>query len=268
MACFNRKKKTFRSIQKIYQQTSFKDYFIDIYLTDDNSNDGTSEYIKIKFANVKIFKGNGNLYWGGGTNHSFKKAILSKIKYDFYLLLNDDTFLFYNSLKTLINAEKYIKSKTFISVGSTVNSKNVKSYGGMINHGFLIQKFKNISIKPTNDYQKINRFNGNIVLITSSAQKKIGILNNNLHHYLGDIEYGIRAEKKNIPIILCPGYQGICNDDIKVINFKDFFLGKKIFYSSFIFCYKYGGILWVLHFLSSLYSYLKQVHLFKFYFKK
>lgn len=258
MASFNRKYTTLRSIKNIYNQNTNSIYKFKIFLTDDNSYDNTANFIKKKYPEVIILKGNGNLYWTGGTNKSWIAAIKDKINFDYYLWLNDDTFLYPNAITDLLSAKKFFSKKDLICAGSTKDKNNKRTYGGLLNSGSKFRVFKNKIIYPNQNYQIINRFNGNIVLISKEAQKKIGFLNENLKHNFSDIEYGIRAEKKKIKMVICPGYQGICEKNKIIINFKDFILGKKIISSGFYFTRKYGGFLWPLHFLSLIYSFLKK----------
>lgn len=51
--CLNSLKK-----QDIYNQ-------FNLIVVDDGSTDGTSEYLKKNFPEVKILNGDGSLYWGG-----------------------------------------------------------------------------------------------------------------------------------------------------------------------------------------------------------
>ena len=92
-------------------------------------------------------------------------------------------------------------------------------------------------------------------------KKKIGFINENLIHVIGDIEYGLRASNLGIPILLCPKFQGICENDIKKNLLKDYFKGKKFIQSYFFFTKKYGGFFWILHFLSALLSSFKMLKL-------
>jgi len=262
ITCHNRKKYTLKCIKKLIGQNLKKKVLLSIFLVDDGSIDKSSIYIKSKFPFIKIIQGNGQLFWTGGTNLAFKNALNSNFSYDYYLFLNNDTFLFKDSISTLLRAKFFLGTNKFISVGTTKNKSNQRTYGGMRNLNSKITVFKNINIVPNRFYQNINRFNGNIVLISKEAQKKIGLLNENLKHNFSDIEYGIRAEKKNIKMVICPGYQGICEKDKKIINFKDFILGKKIISSGFYFTRKYGGFLWPLHFLSLIYSFLQKTYIF------
>lgn len=225
ITCHNRISKTKKCINNLLIQNLSKKIKIHIYLVDDGSIDGTFEYFQKKHPKIKLMKGSGNLYWGGGTNLGFKKAV--KKGYDYYMWLNDDTFIFPETISQLLNVRKIFKNKEIICVGSTKNTNNTRSYGGLLNIGSKIRVFKNKIVMPNKHYQHINRFNGNIVLISNKAQKKIGILNPELKHNFADIEYSLRAELKNIKMVLCPGYQGICNNDYKNIKLKDFFFGKK-----------------------------------------
>ena len=260
---FNRKNITLNCLKFLFKSIDNKKFKFKVYLVDDNSVDNTFQEIKIKYPVVKLIKGDGNLYWTGGTNLALQYALKDSINYDYYLFLNDDTFVKKDCISKLLAARNFLNTDNFISVGSTKNNFNKRTYGGMRNLNSKIRVFKNINVIPNRFYQSINRFNGNIVLISREAQKKIGLLNENLKHNFSDIEYGIRAEKKNIKMVICPGYQGICEKDKKIINFKDFILGKKIISSGFYFTSKYGGFLWPLHFLSLIYSFLKKTFIFQ-----
>lgn len=262
IACYNRRLITYKTIKSIYRQKKKFNYKFKIFLTDDNSSDNTADFIKKKYPEVIILKGNGNLYWTGGTNKSWTVAIKDKINFDYYLWLNDDTFLYPNAITDLLSVTKFISQKDLICVGSTKDRNNKRTYGGYLNLGSKFRVFKNKIIYPNQNYQLINRFNGNIVLISKKAQKKIGILNPRLTHNFSDIEYGIKAEKKNIKIVLCPNYQGTCEKNQKIIKLKDFICGKKIISTGFYFTYNYGGILWTLHFVSLIFSFFKQTFLF------
>lgn len=263
ITCFNRKHVTLKCIKKIYNQKINSNYKLKIFLTDDKSPDQTAVIVKKKYPDVNILKGDGNFYWTGGTNNSWQAALKDKISFDYYLWLNDDTFIYPKTISQLLNVRNHFKEKEIICVGSTKNANNTRSYGGLLNIGSKIRVFKNKIVMPNKHYQHINRFNGNLVLISNKAQKKIGLLNPALKHNFSDIEYGLRAELKNIKMVLCPGYQGICDNDNKNINLKDFFFGKKIISTGFHFTYNYGGVLWLLHYLSLIFSFLRKLSFLK-----
>ena len=154
--------------------------------------------------------------------------------------------------------KKIVSSDEFISVGSTCDDNLKKrTYGGSINLKNKIRVFKNKIVYPNKNFQFISRFNGNIVLIPHKAFIKIGKFDKSLIHYFGDIDYSIRAFKKNIPILLAPNFIGICNRDKKITNIDNLFLNKEIVKTGWIFCKKHGKGFWILHFISLILSYLK-----------
>src|SRR6476619_4525822 len=87
MTCHNRRNTTLACLHTLYEQK----HHCDVYLTDDGSYDGTAQGIKAEYPDVHILQGNGNLFWVGGMHLAFNEAI--KNQYDYYLWLNDDTFL-------------------------------------------------------------------------------------------------------------------------------------------------------------------------------
>lgn len=205
ITCFNRREKTIQCLTLLYN--AFKKITnakIEIFLLDDNCTDGTSETVKKLFSNINIIQGDGNLFWNRGMNLAWKEA--SKINPDFYLWLNDDTFLFQNSLNSLLESS-YEKKNQAIIVGSTIsgNDKAI-TYGGLHKNNKLI--------KPNGELQRCNYFNGNIVLIPKIVFKKNGYLDNIFHHALGDFDYGLRAEKMFIESYVATDFLGICEGHI------------------------------------------------------
>ena len=110
-------------------------YTLDIFFVDDASSDSTKKQITSKFPNVNIIDGNGELYWNRGMFTAWKYASKS-FDFDFYLWLNDDTFLYKNSLKLLLNTADSVKPDSIIA-GTICSPKNKKfiSYCGYDNFG-------------------------------------------------------------------------------------------------------------------------------------
>jgi len=90
---FNRKNITLNCLKFLFKSIVNKKFKFKVYLVDDNSVDNTFQEVKIKYPVVKLIKGDGNLHWTGGTNLALQYALKDSINYDYYLLLNDDTFV-------------------------------------------------------------------------------------------------------------------------------------------------------------------------------
>jgi len=200
ITCHNRKDKTIECLSKLYAQNGFaKDFSIEVFLVDDASSDGTGEAIKNQFPLVNIIQGNGNLFWNRGMYLAWQNAAVSK-DFDYYMWLNDDTFLNENAFEILLK-EKFSRA---IVCGTTKSQKDCKlTYGGYSNkpHQLLI---------PNGYYQVSAYCNGNCVLIPREVYLKLGILDPIFHHAVGDFDYSLRARKIGIQVYVAPEYIGTC----------------------------------------------------------
>lgn len=246
ITCHNRKEKTVKCLEYLLAQKNDNEFEISIFLVDDDSTDGTSEAIKMHFPKVYIIKGDGNLFWNRGMNLAWKEA--AKINPDYYLWLNDDTFLFKNSLSILIESS-FEKSNKAIIVGSTISEKNqLVTYSGRTKEGDLTI--------PNGSLQECHHFNGNVVLIPNHVFEKIGFLEPSFHHSIGDFDYGLRARKNGIISFVAPESVGYCEHHDRLPTYFDpqigYLLRLKALYKSssgvnprqhFIFDRRHKGIL-------------------------
>ena len=96
ITCFNRREKTLACLHDIYNSDKCEDINFDIFIVDGGSSDGTYESILQMYPQVHIKK-HQDLYWAGGMRKAWELAINYK-NYDYFLLLNDDTHLYYYSM--------------------------------------------------------------------------------------------------------------------------------------------------------------------------
>lgn len=176
-------------------------YLLDFFLVDDGSSDGTSQEVNRKYPEVNVIEGDGELYWNRGMYTAWEKASQT-YDFDFYLWLNDDTFLYKNSLELLLNTANSVESDSII-VGTICSSENHKiiTYGGYDNYGRL---------DPNGITKECETFNGNCVLIPKNIFKTIGNLDYVFNHSFGDIEYGLRAKKAGFNLYITATPIGEC----------------------------------------------------------
>jgi len=206
LTCHNRKDKTLKSLRNLFEQDGLEiDFKVEVFLVDDGCKDGTSDAVKEHFPLVNIIQGNGNLYWNRGMHLAWQTAVNAK-DFDYYLWLNDDTFLNKTAVQTL-----YQKNNSqAIVCGTTQSQKHQKaSYGGY-------SKKPRKLIIPNGKYQRIDYCNGNCVLIPRDVYQKLGLLDPVFHHALGDFDYSLRARKIGIAIYVAPEYIGSCEIHDKV----------------------------------------------------
>lgn len=201
LTCFNRKEKTLRCLESIFNLHKEQNIFIKVYLTNDNCTDGTPDEVKQKFPEVHIINGNGKLFWNRGMFMAWEEA--SKKEPDFYLWLNDDTYVYNNMLEILLNLSHKYNDQAII-VGATQSTDHqTTTYGGRLLDG-SIPTPKGVSVS-------VAYFNGNIVLIPQYVFKIIGNLDYYFTHSKGDYDYGLRAREKGISIYQAGEYLGECN---------------------------------------------------------
>lgn len=202
LTVFNRKDKTLQCLERLYGLLPLDGYQVDVYLTDDGCTDGTPEAVAEHFPQVNVIHAKGDLFWNRGMWTAWDIAAKAK-DYDFYLWLNDDTFVYDNMLKVLFEAAIETKEKAIV-VGATESTDHSKiTYGGRLKNGSIP--------KPDGNLVKVDHFNGNIVLIPRAAYKVLGNLDHYFTHSKGDFDYGMRAKKANIVMFQAGEVLGECD---------------------------------------------------------
>lgn len=198
----NRKEKTLKCLSELFGQQLSKDFKLAVYLTNDGCTDGTPEAVKERFPDVVIVDGDGTLFWNRGMHRAWVEAANDR-DYDFYLWLNDDTFIYPDCIQRLLENSK-IHNDIGIVVGSTcaVGNKRKITYGGFGPKGLITDVSK-----P----QPCNAINGNIVLISQAAYKVLGTNDPYFRHAAGDTDYGLRAKENGVPCFTGIGIFGECD---------------------------------------------------------
>jgi GT2 family glycosyltransferase len=215
LTTFNRKESTLKCLKSLYNARLPNFWNFQIYITDDNSTDGTVDALLWQYPNINIEISNNNLYWARGMNTSWKRA-LSDFKYDAFLLLNDDVILFENFWFNIKSTHEYCLKHNKIGgiyVSSTLDPfKNRISYGGSIlKKSFL--RIKTEIVIPTNSPISCQLTNANILLVNSNVVNKIDILDENYIHGIADYDYSLNAISKNFNVYVTPNYGGYCIND-------------------------------------------------------
>lgn len=165
--------------------------------------DGTLESVVEQFPQVNIIHAKGDLFWNRGMWTAWDTAAKTK-DYDFYLWLNDDTFVYDNMLKVLTDSTVETNAKAIIVGATESTDHSVITYGGRLQNGSIP--------KPDGNLVKVDYFNGNIVLIPRAAYKVLGNLDHYFTHSKGDFDYGMRAKKAGIAMYQYGKALGECDE--------------------------------------------------------
>lgn len=208
LVCHNRRETTIAAIDRIKQQKSAAK--VEIAVFDDASTDGTPEAITQIYPEIHLFHGTGSAYWNGGLYQLWSSVL--HISVDAYLWLNDDTYLDVDALARIVAAAS--SSNRSILVGATRNGDGAISYSGydVVPTPFAF-RLKRVLPDLTATIP-VTTFNGNVVLIARDVVKMIGLNDPRFFHNLGDVDYGLRARRAGIPVLLLPGTFGLCESNV------------------------------------------------------
>lgn len=203
LTCHNRRDKTLSCLNKLFLQEYNVHVLVRVFLTDDGSSDGTSDAVRRLFPEVQIIRGDGSLFWNGGMIRSWHAAT-KEGDFDYYMWLNDDTFLFQNALQELLNTSSFFDDRCLIvgSTTSTLGCGNI-TYGG--------RKANDTLLDASSEIQECEYFNGNIVLVPRWVYNVVGYNDSSFRHALGDYDYGRRASKLGIKSYVASGVLGECD---------------------------------------------------------
>lgn len=200
LTCHNRKEKTLLCLRKLASQTLPENKYIQIVLVDDGSTDGTREAVLDEFPDAKVITGDGSLYWCGGMRKAWKEAAASDP--DYYLLLNDDTLLYPDALRDLLEITSEPDNR-IIAVAAIRDPQTGKAtYGGIRGKADLVAASGQNEICDT--------FNANAVIIPRAAYRELGIFHEAYTHGMGDFDYGYSATRRGIRVIQSAAFLGEC----------------------------------------------------------
>lgn len=212
LTCFNRKQKTLACLEALFNQELPADVSLTTYLVDDASTDGTREAVHQSYPQVKIFPGNGNLFWNGGMRLAFSEAM--KDDPDYYLWLNDDTILYPETISQLLATSYQLAQQgetNAVVSGSTCDPHTGQTtYGGVVRSN-PFHPFRYRLLEPTQAAQPCDTMHGNCVLIPRSVVQAIGNLDPTFFHYAADWDYGLRARQKGCTVWIAPGHLATCS---------------------------------------------------------
>ncbi len=225
LTCFNRREKTQESLRHLYAARDYCNSHsgedkiaLAIYLTDDGCTDGTAEAVEALCKGEKLYisRSEGNLYWAKGMCLSWRKALENNEKWDYFLLLNDDTDMMEDCFKLLFDANEYCKKqwgREGIVSGITCDKTDEGkiTYGGRIWTNYLLGK--DMLLEPKGVPQRCDKANSNIMLVSKEVVDEIGIFFDGFVHGVADYDYSMRAVSKGLPVVVTSKVCGKCDYD-------------------------------------------------------
>lgn len=210
---YNTKKLTGKAIESIYNFA--KNLRFEIILIDNNSQDGSVQYLKKTFPKVKIIENNENLGFGKANNQGIKEA-----KGEFIYLFNSDAYLIDDSTENLIKKAKEIKELGAIAPLILNEDRSIQQSGGFfptiekifwwmtflddLPFGLMLSPYH---IDHDRFYQKereLDWITGAAMVIPKAVYNKVGGFDENIFMYGEDIDLSFKIKKSNLKIIFSP----------------------------------------------------------------
>jgi GT2 family glycosyltransferase len=199
LTCHNRRANTLECLRRLAIQIPCGATVRKI-VVDDGSNDGTSDAIAREFPEIRIIKGDGNLYWCGGMRTAWRAA--AQEDPDYYLLLNDDTSLYPTALQKLV---AIIPNPDCLAIAVAAICDPVT---GALTYGGLRRKIGLIPVMGKTE--PCDTFNANCALVPRAVYSRLGMLHDRYTHGMGDYDYGWLARRRGIQLIQSGEYLGEC----------------------------------------------------------
>lgn len=209
ITCFNRREKTVKCLQELKKQFVNTTIEYDIHLTDDGCTDGTIEAVLQECPTATIYKG-GNLFWAGGMRLCYKGAY-EKGGYDYFLFLNDDTYVNEFFVADFLECHMFAGGRAVICGNTCDPLTKERTYAGVK----LVSKFpyRTRSLYPTGKPEYMELCGANIMFIPKCVTDKIGIIPNIYVHGIADNDLTLRALKNGFKVVMTSHYCGYCEAD-------------------------------------------------------
>tara|TARA_B100001093_G_scaffold112740_1_gene105088 strand:- start:14676 stop:15542 length:867 start_codon:yes stop_codon:yes gene_type:complete len=207
---YNRINYTLQCIKSLKKQDCVNN--LKIFLVDDGSTDNTKEIVSKKFPDVKIFRGNGSLFWGGAVNYGIKKVLRLSKKNDWILLVNNDVEFKSNAISILVKYSNIYKRKAVIGSLSVSfeNKKTIIKSGTIVKNWFFNitqHKFLGLNLKNLKKEKPVNVdfLTGRCLLHPVEIFKLVKNYDSKkFPHYGADDEFSMRVKQFGYFTKLCP----------------------------------------------------------------
>lgn len=222
MTCHNRMQKTLACMEALFRQTARDKAHLEIFLVDDGSTDGTGAAVSASYPETHVIYGDGTLFWNRGMYRAFAESL--EKGFDYYLWLNDDTYLYPDALEKMLATHASLAeagSPASIVAASTRDPRTGEfTYGGYRRAGWL-NPLDLRPIPPEETPIRCDAICGNCVLIPKEVVARIGNMDPHYEHRWGDVDYGLRARAAGCELWMGPGYLADCEGNPKADRWRD-----------------------------------------------
>jgi hypothetical protein len=192
-----------------------KGFTWEIIVVDNDSRDGSVEFLKKKYSKVRVIAEKENIGFGRGNNVGIKQA-----KGEYLFFFNSDAYLIDTSLSKLLNRAREINNLGAISPLILNPDKSIQQSGGYFPTLFKIFLWMSFiddlpggsSLKPFHiDHdsfykkeRKLDWITGAAFMVPASVLKQIGAFDPDIFMYGEDVDLCYRIKKAGFEILMSP----------------------------------------------------------------
>jgi N-acetylglucosaminyl-diphospho-decaprenol L-rhamnosyltransferase len=181
---------------------------LDCIVIDNGSTDGSQEFIKNNFPEVDFIQSTENLGFGKANNIGIEKAY--KNGTDFFYLMNQDAWLYTDSIVKLLDVYKKHPSKNEIGILSPMHIDGSEKLLDIFLDKYIATNFEktrlisDLYFQTLKQYYELSFINAAHWLIPKATIETVGGFNPYFFHYGEDVEYVNRVQFHQKKVLLVP----------------------------------------------------------------
>jgi len=177
-------------------------------VVDNGSTDGTQEYITTSFPEVEFIRSGENLGFGKANNMGIEKAYRRGA--DFFYLMNQDAWIYEDSLEKLLDVYSAYPDKNEIGILSPMHLDGTEKkldifLDKYIAHNFETRLISDLYCQSLKPFYEVKFINAAHWLLPKDTIETVGGFNPYFFHYAEDLEYINRVLFHKKKTFLVPG---------------------------------------------------------------
>lgn len=199
---YNGKNDLDESLKSAQRQTLNRDSY-EIIVVDNASSDGSKEFIRDNFPDVKLVENEKNRWYCGGNNDGMNQA-----SGEYIVILNPDVEVDQNWLEELIHALESTPESVGLATSKIIkyNNRNEMNTAGTWAHftGLGFSRGKNMSVDNYTESEFVPGVSGCSFALTRDVYETIGGFDEMLEFYNDDIDYSWTSALAGYRILFVP----------------------------------------------------------------